>query len=248
MTHDLVLFDLDGTISNPLEGIGRSLNFSLAHFGYETRELSELAQYVGPPLDDTFTALTGVSEDTAIVALVAKYRGRYAEVGYAENCLYPGVAEALASLSNTKMPMAVCTSKRQDLAEKILARLGLLPYFHFISGGEIGIHKTQQLQALVAQGLASRFSLMVGDRAVDVSAAHRNGLQAGGVLWGYGSQAELVAAKPRYLFHSPVELLHIQELIGEPGRSPSPAPITPRPPSGSGRSSTPRRCSGRFYR
>src|SRR5262245_10296840 len=98
MTHDLVLFDLDGTISDPLEGIGRSLNFALAHFSYATHELSELAQYVGPPLDETFKALTGVSEETEIMALVAKYRERYAEVGYAENVLYPGVAEALASL------------------------------------------------------------------------------------------------------------------------------------------------------
>jgi phosphoglycolate phosphatase len=212
MIHDLVLFDLDGTISDPLEGIGRSLNFSLAHFGHATRELSELAQYVGPPLDETFKALTGVSGDTEIMALVAKYREHYAEVGYAENCLYPGMAEALASLSNAKIPMAVCTSKRQDFAEKILAMFGLLHHFRFISGGEVGIQKTQQLQALVAQGLASRFSLMVGDRAIDVTAAHRNGLQAGGVLWGYGAQAELVGAKPRYLFHSPVELLQIQEL------------------------------------
>jgi phosphoglycolate phosphatase len=146
------------------------------------------------------------------MALVAKFRERYAEVGYAENHLYPGVAEALASLSNAKIPMAVCTTKRQDFAEKILAMFGLFHHFRFISGGDVGLPKTQQLQALVAQGLASRFSLMVGDRAVDVAAAHSNGLQAGGVLWGYGSQAELMGAKPRYLFHSPVELLQIQEL------------------------------------
>jgi phosphoglycolate phosphatase len=212
MTHDLVLFDLDGTLSDPLAGIGRSLNFALAHFGYATRALSDLAQYVGPPLDDTFKALTGVSGDKEIKALVAKYRERYVEVGYAENVLYPGVAEALARLSKANIPLAVCTSKRQDFAEKILARFGLLPYFRFISGGEIGIHKTQQIQALVAQGLVSRLSLMVGDRAIDVSAAHSNGLQAGGVLWGYGSPAEVVGAKPRYLFHSPGELLRLQEL------------------------------------
>jgi phosphoglycolate phosphatase len=212
MTHDFVLFDLDGTISDPLEGIGRSINCSLAHFGYATRELSELAQYIGPPLDETFKALTGVSRDTEIMALVAKYRERYAEVGYAENCLYPGVTEAIVGLSNANIPLAVCTSKRQGFADKILGRFGLLPHFRFISGGEVGIHKTQQIQALVAQGLVSRFSLMVGDRAVDVTAAHSNGLQAGGVLWGYGSRAELVEMKPRYLFHSPVELLQIQEL------------------------------------
>jgi len=212
MPHDLVLFDLDGTISDPLEGIGRSINFSLAHFGYETCELSEIAHYVGPPLDEIFKALTGVSGETEVMALVAKYRERYADVGYSENFLYPGVAEALASLSNAKIPIAVCTSKRKDFAERILAMFGLLHHFRFISGGEIGIQKTQQLQALVAQGLASRSSLMVGDRAVDVTAAHRNGLQAGGVLWGYGSQAELLSAKPRYLFRSPWELLHIEGL------------------------------------
>jgi len=212
MTHDLVLFDLDGTISDPLEGIGRSINFSLAHFGYETCELSALAPYVGPPLDETFKALPGVSGEPEVRALVAKYRERYAEVGYAENVLYPGVAEALARLRKAKVPLAVCTSKRQDLAEKILARFGLLPHFRFISGGEIGIPKTQQLQALVAHGLASRSSLLVGDRAVDVTAAHSNGLQAGGVLRGYGSPAELLSTKPRYIFRSPAELLHIEGL------------------------------------
>src|SRR5262245_59799652 len=108
MPHDLILFDLDGTLSDPLVGIGRSLNFALAHFGYDTHDLAELARYVGPPLGETFTALTGVSRDTELRALVAKYRERYGEVGYAENRLYPGVAEALAGLSKANMPMAVC--------------------------------------------------------------------------------------------------------------------------------------------
>jgi len=211
MIHDLIIFDLDGTISDPLEGIGRSINFALANFAYKTREFPELAQYVGLPLDQIFKSLTGL-EEIEVVALVAKYRERYADIGYSENTLYPGMAEAIATLSKASVPMAVCTSKRQDFAERILAMFGLLDQFCSVNGGDIGIQKTQQIRTLVSQGLASRSSLMVGDRAGDVTAARRNGLQAAGVLWGYGSEAELLNAEPRYILHSPAELLHIAGL------------------------------------
>ena len=83
--HDLILFDLDGTLSDPLVGIGRSINYALTHYGYPARELGQLSACVGPPLDESFKALTGVTTPSHIDALVAKYRERYAEVGYSEN-------------------------------------------------------------------------------------------------------------------------------------------------------------------
>jgi phosphoglycolate phosphatase len=206
MSHDLVLFDLDGTLSDPLQGIGRSINHSLVHFGYEPLEVSRLAAFVGPPLDETFRTITGVNTEFDLKALVAKYRERYAEVGYSENVLYPGIAEALATLSKMGVPMAVCTSKRADFAEQILEMFGLRHHFRYVDGGEIGIQKWQQVEALLLAGKASQSSVMVGDRSVDLVAAHRNGLKAGAVLWGYGSHAELSSEHPLYFFGSPSAL------------------------------------------
>lgn len=204
--HDLVLFDLDGTLSDPLEGFVRSVNYALAHFGRPPRQSAELGSYLGPPIEEIFKTITGDSTDSEIIALVAKYRERYGDVGYAENVLYPGVGEALQSLSAARVPMAVCTSKRRDFAERILRMFGLLEHFRFVDGGDIGVHKAQQIDALRSQRKVSKASVMVGDRAIDMIAAHRNGLQAAGVLWGYGSRAELSEQAPRYLVGSPGEL------------------------------------------
>jgi phosphoglycolate phosphatase len=204
--HDLLLFDLDGTLSDPLVGIGRSINYALAHFGYEPLALSACSAYIGPPIDATFEAITGVTASNQIAAFVAKYRERYADVGYAENTLYPGIPEVLALLGEADIPMGVCTSKRQDFAERILEMFGLRSHFRFVSGGDIGVEKWQQIEALRARGAVSTSSVMIGDRYVDVLAARRNGLCAAGVLWGHGSRDELVREQPDYLFAAPAEL------------------------------------------
>ena len=210
MPHDLLLFDLDGTLSDPLEGIGRSINYALTHFGFPEQPMADLAAFIGPPLDGSFRAITGIHEVEVVVALVAKYRERYAEVGYSENVLYPGIAEALDSLGRAGMPMAVCTSKRVDFAQQILEMFGLRHHFRFVSGGEIGTHKWQQMAALRSQNQVTLSSVMIGDRAVDMVAAHRNGLTAAAVLWGYGSPAELHAEAPRYCFATPGDLLQLR--------------------------------------
>jgi len=204
--HDFILFDLDGTISDPLVGIGRSINHALAHFGYPTHELPALAPYIGPPLDESFAIITGATSRSELAGLVAKYSERYGDVGYSENVLYPGIAEAVVALRNTGIPLGVCTSKRQDFAEQILELFGLRHHFEFVSGGEIGTPKWRQIETLLASGQVTEASVMVGDRAVDVDAAHRNGLQAAGVLWGYGSAAELAQVQPRYSFAMPADL------------------------------------------
>lgn len=219
--HDLVLFDLDGTLSDPLLGIGRSINYALSTFGYASLELSELANCVGPPLDETFKSITGVTSPSRLNSLVAKYRERYADIGYAENVLYPGIAEALTSLSEAGVPLAVCTSKRKDFAERILEMFGLRSCFSFVDGGDIGVHKWQQIEGLLSQRSVSTSTVMVGDRALDMVAAHRNGLQAAGALWGHGSRAELVSERPRYLFDSPLKLLMLDlrvEFSGQAAR------------------------------
>ena len=206
-SHDVILFDLDGTLSDPLVGIGRSINYALSHFGYPELPLPELAVHVGPPLDQAFKSITGLHSAPVLDGFVAKYRERYGEIGYSENILYPGIPQVLHRLADAGMSLGVCTSKRVDFAEKILELFGLRSYFAFVSGGEIGTHKWQQIEALLENGAITQATVMVGDRAVDVTAAHRNGLHAAGVLWGHGSRPELEAEHPRYLFSAPEELL-----------------------------------------
>jgi phosphoglycolate phosphatase len=203
---DIVIFDLDGTISDPILGIARSANYALSSFGYETREIDEFAAFIGPPIDHTFRTLVGTDDEAHIADLVARYRERYGELGFAENTLYPGVAEALSGLHEAGVPMGVCTSKRRDFAVRILELFGLLGYFQVVDGGDVGIPKWRQLAALCEQGIATSNSIMIGDRAVDLVAAHKNGLHSGGVLWGYGNLPELHAEQPEYVFRSPAEV------------------------------------------
>ena len=204
-TYDLIVFDLDGTLSDPMQGISRSINHALKHYGYKEREPSELAQYIGPPLNEAFEALVNSTQKSVISALVTKYRERYSEVGFSENILYSGVREALLQLSQAGIPTGVMHFKAWNFAERILRMFGLSEFFLFVDGGDIGVEKRQQIANLCVQGIVTPASIMVGDRAVDIIAAHENGLQAGGVLWGYGSVAELKNQRPQHLFNSPSE-------------------------------------------
>lgn len=206
--HDILIFDLDGTISDPKEGIVKSINYALQYYGFELRTDAEIATFIGPPLDKTFETLTSVSNKEMIRSLVAKYRERYTEIGYSENLLYEGIRETLFSLHHDgKKRLAICTSKRADFATKILDMFGLLELFEFVNGGDVGIEKWQQLGTLLEEGQISRDSLMIGDRYIDLTAAHKNHLKSAGVLWDYGSKEEIQKENPMYVFS------HTQQLI-----------------------------------
>jgi phosphoglycolate phosphatase len=207
MSSTFHIFDLDGTISDPLVGIGRSLNYALQHYGYAPIAESEVPPFIGPPIDQTFRSIVGNSSPQHIAALVSKYRERYADVGYTENVPYPGVPEALRALDAADIPLALCTSKRGDFAESILSLFGIRQCFRFISGGDIGVRKVNQLASLLSDGVIAKSSTMIGDRAVDILAARENGLNSVAVLWGYGSLEELRGVAPGALLEFPHELL-----------------------------------------
>jgi len=206
MPVDALIFDLDGTLSDPVVGIGRSLNYALEAFGCRGLTAGEVSRYVGPPLDWAFRQLVPDASHDTVLALVAKYRERYSDVGYAENTLYPGIADALATLSSAGVQMGVCTSKRREFAERILELFSLRQHFVFVNGGDVGVGKGDQLRALLDQGTVGPASTMIGDRAVDIEAARTNRLGAVGVLWGHGTRAELLRAVPDRLLESPMEL------------------------------------------
>ena len=206
MPSRVVVFDLDGTISDPLDGFARSINHALALHGFAARAQADLARFIGPPLDETMLELSAGADLATRTRLIADYRQRYGDLGFAENTVYEGIPEALHALRESGATLGLCTSKRVDFAERILALFGLREMFSFVSGGEIGVHKWQQLHALREAGEVDAASVMVGDRAVDITAAHRNGLEACGVMWGFGSLDELQAESPRHLAEKPADL------------------------------------------
>jgi phosphoglycolate phosphatase len=206
-----LVFDLDGTISDPAVGIQRSINYALTHFGFPALDPDQINSYIGPPLDETFIAITKSSPDQ-IAGLVAKYRERYSDNGYSENLLYPGIREALDELASSNTPMGVCTSKRADFADRILQLFQIRGYFGFVDGGDVGIRKEQQVASLLSNGIISSSSWFIGDRAVDVLAAKANGLRSVAVLWGYGTRDELESARPDLILASPQELTRLAPL------------------------------------
>jgi phosphoglycolate phosphatase len=214
-----LIFDLDGTISDPAVGILRSINFALTSFSYPEVTASEISTYIGPPIDHTFRSLTRSASTEHILALVGKFRERYAEVGYAENSLYPGIVEALDLLCARGVRLGLCTAKRADLAEKVLHLFGVRGHFEFVCGGDVGITKSDQLSGLLTDRVVGASSFMIGDRAVDVVAAKRNALRSIGVLWGHGSRDELVGAGADQLLSNTAELQELADsLQGRPTR------------------------------
>lgn len=191
-----LVFDLDGTISDPSLGITRCFNYAFEAHGLNTLAPEVIAAEIGPPLDEAFKKFEPGLDQAAINVLVASYRERYAEVGFAENELYPGIAGMIAQLYRSGRRLGVCTSKRRDFAEKILALFDLSDYFQFVSGGDVGIKKSEQLAELLAQGQIDEGAVMIGDRSVDILAARANRLRSAGVLWGFGSPEEISGAEP----------------------------------------------------
>lgn len=210
MNYQYLIFDLDGTISDPKEGIVKSLNHALTSHGFSERGDDELSTFIGPPLDTTFSHLVSSTVNKLISSLVSTYRERYADIGYAENVLYPGVVESLEKLRLIPdIKLGICTSKRADFAERILELFSIREHFSFVNGGDVGIEKWQQLALLLQQNVINHQSLMIGDRYVDLSAAHKNRLDSVGVLWGYGSHAELIEHNPVAILSSPSELVSL---------------------------------------
>lgn len=201
-----LLFDLDGTISDPAVGFCRSVNYALSAFGYPIMRDEEISRHIGPPIEDTFRLLTGSCSEQHILALIKKYRERYGEIGWSENAIYPGIPEALERLAKRGLLLGICTTKRVDFAAKILTMFEIRNYFGVVSGGDVGISKADQLADLLAKGAVSSDSTMIGDRAVDVTAARTNGLRSVGVLWGYGTADELREVAPEIVLSAPQEL------------------------------------------
>jgi len=204
-----LIFDLDGTISDPFEGISKSINYALESQDINCVDPERIRPMIGPPLTDIFEYFVGGVSTGLMQTLVDRYRERYSSVGFTENIIYDGMPELIGELSAAGYMLGVCTSKRADYASDIVEMFGLTAHFEFISGGDVGIHKTEQLEAIIANGVDASTSAMIGDRHFDIIAAKNNGVTSVGVSWGFGDDAELDTAAPDHLVHSPGELLEL---------------------------------------
>ena len=209
MTWRTALFDLDGTISDPFEGIYKSVNHALVETGYEAARPEQVRTMIGPPLTEIFEALLGPLDERPMLELIDRYRDRYARVGYTENVIYQEMPDIVRALHQNGYRMGVCTSKRADYAAKIVEMFGLGGFFEFIDGGDVHIKKHMQIERLIANGINAAETVMIGDRAVDIEAARKNDVAAIGVVWGFGDRTELESAGPDHIVDSPQELLEL---------------------------------------
>ena len=199
MHRKYLFFDLDGTLTDPMQGITRSVQYALHHFGIEVADLRELCPFIGPPLADSFRERYDMSPADAETA-VAKYREYYAPKGIFENEVYPGIPCLLAATAAAGCVNVMATSKPTPFAEQIAEHFGFARYFRLISGSTFdGRRKTKAdviRHALSALGIAPDEAVMIGDRRHDVEGAAEEGLPAIAVEWGYAPPGELEAARP----------------------------------------------------
>ena len=217
--YKFILFDLDGTLTDPKTGICRSVQHALRKSGRKVPEIDELTAFIGPPLKDSFRELTAMSDEEAEKA-VAYYRERFSEVGWKENAVYEGVPEMLAAAKEAGARLAIASSKPTVFVEKILKHFRLDRYFDVVVGSELdgSRSKKEEVVAEALRQLYSRFgknrsdaecremTAMVGDRRFDVEGAQSEGVAAIGVSYGYQEPGELAAAGADAIAADPEEL------------------------------------------
>ena len=212
-----ILFDLDGTLTDPKEGITKSVQHALAHFGIAVDDLNSLIPFIGPPLTDSFEMFYGFTHEQALEG-VCVYREYFTQRGWRENQEYAGVREMLRALKTAGFSLSVATSKPEVFALRILDYFHLTDYFDVVGGADLDgtrIRKADVIRytlgrAGVSQsGQALEQVAMVGDREHDILGAKAVGIESVGVLYGYGSREELEAAGADALAEQPGDLVRL---------------------------------------
>jgi phosphoglycolate phosphatase len=206
-----ILFDLDGTLTDPREGITRSIAYAMERMGVAPPPLDDLCFAIGPPLRPTLGRLIGDDSPAAIGRAIALYRERFADVGLFENAVYEGVGETLAALAATGATLVVATSKPRVYAERIVRHFALDAHFAAIHGCELDGTREDKRDLLAHliphHGFDVRHAVMIGDRGADMAAARHHGVHALGALWGYGSREELTAAGAQMFAETPAGII-----------------------------------------
>ena len=192
--YSTIFFDLDGTLTDSGEGIINSVVYALECFGFPIPENETLRKFIGPPLADSLTQNCGMTYEQAEVATV-RFREYFSAKGWKENRVYDGIESMLIRLRAAGKRLFVATSKPEEFAVRILDEFGLSKYFDHICGAPMhapaGYGKADVIRkAILLSGARKTDILMVGDRYHDIQGAHTMGLDAVGVLYGYGDRAE----------------------------------------------------------
>jgi phosphoglycolate phosphatase len=205
----LILFDLDGTLTDPYEGITRCVAYALERLGLEPISERRRRTFIGPPLQDQFAAL-GL-DDEGVQSAVGFYRERFTTRGLYENHLYDGITLALQRLDTASVTMAVATSKPTEFAQRIVEHFGLSEHFAFVAGASMDGHRRKKSDiighALAALDTSPSDAIMVGDRAHDIDGARAHRMHNIGVGWGYAEPGELEAAQADLIVTTPNELV-----------------------------------------
>lgn len=218
MKYTVVLFDLDGTLTDPGEGITNSVMYSLKKYGIEVTDRSTLYRFIGPPLHESFENYFSFSHEKAMEA-VGYYREYYAEKGIFENGVYEGIRPMLDTLKEKGVLCLVATSKPEKYARQILEHYELADYFRYVAGAGMDGSRTDKAEVIayalehMPENTDQYRILMVGDRLHDIVGAQKNRIDSVGVLFGYGSEQELKEAGADYLAKNTEELIGI--ILGE---------------------------------
>ena len=210
--YKYVLFDLDGTLTNPAEGITNSVVYALKKYGIEVEDKRELYKFIGPPLIDSFMEYYGFSKEKAIQA-VEYYREYFSVKGLYENKIYEGVKEMLISLKKAGKSLVIASSKPEKFVKEILRFFDLLKFFDFVAGASMD-EKRSSKDAVIAYAIENcpeingSTAVMVGDRSHDVLGAKVFGIDCIGVTYGFGGREELEKSGAKYLAHNPEEFLN----------------------------------------
>ena len=211
--YKYALFDLDGTLTDPGEGITRSVQYALDKFGIHVEDRKQLFCFIGPPLHESFEVYYGFSRSDAMKA-VDYYREYYAVKGIFENLVYDGIPEALVNLRDSGVRICLATSKPEVFAKQILEHFGLDGYFTAVAGSEMDGTRTKKAEVVErALGLLGNPDtgdcVMIGDREHDVLGGAAHGLDTIGVLFGYGSRDELERAGATHIAAKPIDIVNI---------------------------------------
>lgn len=217
MNARAILFDLDGTLSDPKVGICTSMRYALERLGARAPPVEDLTWAIGPPMQDSMTRLVGAARAEAAVRF---YRERYGTVGLFENVLYDGVPEMLARLRQEGATLYVATSKVDTFAERIIDRFGLARFFRRVYGaradGRLSNKDDLLAHILKREGAAAARAVMVGDRVFDARAAKANGLRSVCARWGYGAPREVAEAGFDGFADTPADVVAALREVGRP--------------------------------
>ena len=201
-----ILFDLDGTLTDPKEGITKCIHYALQRMQVESPPLEQLTWCIGPPLLTSFSNLLDTTDEAILSRAVGYYRERFSDIGMFENKLYPDVVSSLDTLNANMFSLFLATSKPHVFAKQILAHFNLTPSFVQAYGSELDgrwSEKGELIEHIIEQeGLDPLTTMMVGDRIHDIDGGKQNNTVTAAVSYGYGTPEEITAAEPDYVFDS----------------------------------------------